>query len=44
MKDINTLSHIDKKINLDQLHHLICYAIDEAQFVILTDRHSCGFM
>lgn len=33
-----------QKINLDQLHHLICYAIDEAQFVILTDRHSCGFM
>lgn len=44
MKYVNTLYRTDEKINLDQLHNLICYAIDEEQFVILTDLESCSFM
>lgn len=44
MKSVNTLFRTDEKIDLEALHNLICYAIDEEQFVVLTDLNTQSFI
>ncbi|MDO4222542.1 MAG: hypothetical protein Q4D05_00725 [Acinetobacter sp.] len=41
---VNTLHRIDEAIDLDMLHNLICYAIDDEQFVVLRRLNTLDYI